>query len=77
MGIQSKENHEREAMSDENLVPIITVGLILAVVLHLFIYLIVKIIVWQAGDMGKPLAIVVDVGEGLGASLRTVSYLTS
>jgi len=49
VGVQSKENHERDAMSDENLVPIIAVGLILAVVLHLFIYLIVKIIVWQAG----------------------------
>ncbi len=49
VGVQSKENHERDAMSDENLVPIIAVGLILAVVLHLFIYLIVKVIVWQAG----------------------------
>ena len=27
--IQSKENHERDAMSDENLVPIIAVGFIL------------------------------------------------
>ena len=49
VGVQSKENHERDAMSDENLVPIIAVGLILAIILHLFIFLIVKIIVWQAG----------------------------
>lgn len=49
VGVQSKENHERDAMSDENLVPIIAVGFVLAVVLHLFIYLIVKIIIWQAG----------------------------
>ncbi len=49
VGVQSKENHERDAMSDENLVPIIAVGFILAVVLHLFIYLIVKVIVWQSG----------------------------
>ena len=49
VGVQSKENHERDAMTDENLVPIIAVGLILAIVLYLFIYLIVKIIVWQAG----------------------------
>ena len=49
VGIQSKENHERDAMSDENLVPIIAVGLILAVLLHLFIYLVVKIIIWQSG----------------------------
>ena len=49
VGVQSKENHELDAMSDENLVPIIAVGIILAIILHLFIYLIVKIIVWQAG----------------------------
>ncbi len=49
VGVQSKKNHERDAMSDENLVPIIAVGLILAVLLHLFIYLVVKIIIWQSG----------------------------
>lgn len=49
IGVQSKENHERDAMSDENLAPIIAVGFVLAVVLHLFIYLIVKIIILQAG----------------------------
>jgi len=49
VGIQSKENHERDAMSDENLVPIIAIGLVLAIVLHLFIYLVVKIIIWQSG----------------------------
>jgi len=47
--VQSKENHERDAMSDENLVPIIAIGIILAIILHLLIYLIVKIIIWQAG----------------------------
>ena len=49
VGVQSKENHERDAMSDANLVPIIAVGLILAILLHVFIYLIVKIIIWQSG----------------------------
>lgn len=49
VGVQSKKNHERDAMSDENLVPIIVVGFILAVLLHLLIYAIVKIIIWQAG----------------------------
>lgn len=49
VGVQSKENHERDAMSDENLVPIIAVGLILAILLHVFIYLVVKIIIWQSG----------------------------
>lgn len=49
VGVQSKENHERDAMSDENMVPLIAVGIILAIVLHLLIYLIVKIIIWQAG----------------------------
>lgn len=34
---------------DENLVSIIAVGIILAIILHLFIYLVVKIIVWQSG----------------------------
>ncbi len=49
VGVQSKENHERDAMSDENLVPIIAVGLVLAILLHVFIYLVVKIIIWQSG----------------------------
>ena len=49
IGVQSKKNHERDAMSDENLVPIIAVGLILAVLLHVLIYVVVKIIIWQAG----------------------------
>lgn len=49
VGVQSKENHERDAMSDENLVPIIAVGLVLAILLHVFIYLVVKVIVWQSG----------------------------
>jgi hypothetical protein len=49
VGVQSKENHQRDAMSDENLVPIIAVGIVLAILLHVFIYVVVKIIVWQAG----------------------------
>jgi len=49
VGVQSKENHERDAMSDENLVPIIAVGIILAIILHVGIYVIVKLIVWQSG----------------------------
>ncbi len=49
VGVQSKENHERDAMSDENLVPIIAVGTILAVIVPLFLYLIAKIIIWQLG----------------------------
>ena len=49
VGVQSKKNHERDAMSDENLVPIIAVGFILAVLLHVLIYVVVKIIIWQAG----------------------------
>lgn len=49
VGVQSKENHERDAMSDENLVPIIAVGFVLAILLHVFIYVVVKIIVWQSG----------------------------
>jgi len=49
VGVQSKENHERDAMSHENLVPIIAVGLVLAILLHVFIYLVVKIIIWQSG----------------------------
>ena len=44
-----KKNHERDAMSDENLVPIIAVGFILAVLLHVLIYVVVKIIIWQSG----------------------------
>ena len=49
VGVQSKENHERDAMSDENLIPIIAIGLALAILLHVLIYVVVKIIVWQAG----------------------------
>jgi len=49
VGVQSKENHERDARSDENLVPIIAVGLLLAVLLHVLIYVVVKIIIWQSG----------------------------
>ncbi|MEJ2115694.1 MAG: DUF2970 domain-containing protein [Gammaproteobacteria bacterium] len=49
VGVQSKENYERDAISDENLVPIIAVGTILAVIVPLFLYLIAKIIIWQLG----------------------------
>jgi len=48
VGIQSKENHERDASSDANLIPIFIVGVILAILLHVGLYLIVKVIIWQA-----------------------------
>jgi len=50
VGIQSKENHMRDASSDANLVPIFIVGIILAILLHVGLYLIVKLILWQAGS---------------------------
>ena len=49
IGVQSKENHLRDASDDANLVPIFIVGVILAILLHVALYLIVKVIVWQSG----------------------------
>lgn len=47
-GIQSSKNYERDA-SDENFKQLIIFGIVLAVVLHIGIYLVVRIILWNYG----------------------------
>ena len=47
-GIQSSKNYDRDA-SDENFKQLIIFGIVLAVILHVGIYLIVKIILWNYG----------------------------
>jgi hypothetical protein len=47
-GIQSSKNYHRDA-SDENIKQLIVFGVILAVLLHIGIYLIVKVILWMHG----------------------------
>ena len=48
VGIQSKKNLERDA-SDSNMKQFIVIGFSIAVLMHIGIYIIVKIILWQAG----------------------------
>ncbi len=49
IGIQNKKNMERDAQSDKNIPIFIAVGFMLAILLHVIIYIIVKIILWQSG----------------------------
>ena len=48
VGIQSRRNLEIE-QSDSNMGKFIVIGFSLAIILHLFLFLIVKIILWQSG----------------------------
>ena len=48
VGIQSRKNLERE-QSDSNMGKFIVLGFTIAITLHIFLYLIVKVIVWQSG----------------------------
>lgn len=48
VGIQSRENLERE-QSDSNMGKFIVIGFSLAIILHVILFVIVKIIVWQSG----------------------------
>jgi hypothetical protein len=48
VGIQSSKTYDRDA-SDENFKQLITFGIVLAVILHVGIYLVVKIILWNYG----------------------------
>ena len=48
VGIQSSKNYERDS-SDENFKQLIIFGLFLAVILHIGIFLVVKIILWKYG----------------------------
>lgn len=48
IGIQSSKNYERDAV-DQNIKALIIFGILLAIFLHIGIYIIVKIILWQAG----------------------------
>ncbi len=49
IGIQNKKNMERDAQSDKNIPIFLAVGFILAILLHVIIYIAVKIILWQSG----------------------------
>ena len=49
IGIQSKKNFDRDAESDRNIPIFIVVGFVLAILLHLIIFLVVKIILWRSG----------------------------
>lgn len=48
VGIQSGKNYERDA-SDENFKQLIIIGIVLAIILHVGIYFLVKIILWNYG----------------------------
>lgn len=48
VGIQSKKNLDRDA-SDSNMKQFIIIGFSIAVLMHIGIYILVKIILWQAG----------------------------
>ena len=48
VGIQSKKNLERDS-SDSNIGKFIVLGFAIAILLHVLIFIIVKIIVWQSG----------------------------
>ena len=48
VGIQSKKNLDRDD-SDSNIGKFIVLGFSLAILLHVLIFIIVKIIVWQSG----------------------------
>ena len=48
VGIQSKKNLDRDD-SDSNIMKFIVLGFALAILLHVCIFIVVKIIVWQSG----------------------------
>lgn len=48
IGIQSQKNLDRDN-SDSNMGKFIVLGFAIAILLHVFIFIIVKIIVWQSG----------------------------
>ena len=48
VGIQSKKNLDRDN-SDSNMGKFILIGFSLAVIIHVFLFVIAKVIVWQTG----------------------------
>ena len=48
VGIQSKKNLDRDD-SDSNMGKFILIGFSLAIILHVFLFVIAKVIVWQTG----------------------------
>ena len=49
IGIQSERNYEIDATSDKHIKLFIITGVVIAILMHVMIYVIVKIILWQSG----------------------------